>query len=84
MVWTFRILAGLNVLLLAFAFFYQSPGEDPAGAGMRLGFAVAYLIALAVVLGFYALVKARWVRIPLLVILALPLVSILYGIFLSL
>ncbi len=51
---------------------------------MRLGFAVAYLIALAVVLGLYALVKAKWVRIPLLAILALPLVSILYGISLSL
>ena len=84
MIWAFRILAALNLLLLAAAFLYQSPGEDPAGAGMRMGFAVAYLIALAVVLGLYALVKAKWVRLPLLAILALPFVSILYGIFLSL
>lgn len=84
MVWTFRILAALNLLLLAVTFFYQSPGEDPAGAGMRIGFAAAYLIALAVVLGLYAAVKTKWVRMPLLVVLALPLVSIGYGIVLSL
>ena len=84
MVWTFRILVGLNVLLLAAAFFYQSPGEDPAGAGLRLGFAVVYAIVLAAVLLLYRFVKMPSVRIPLLIVLALPAISILYGLSLSL
>ena len=84
MLWTFRILAALNGLLLAVTFLYRAPGEDPAGEGMRMGFGVAYAIALAVVLGLYALVRTPWVRVPLLAILVLPFVSILYGIYLSL
>ena len=84
MLWAFRILAVLNGLLLAAAFLYQAPGEDPAGAGMRLGFAVLYAILLAIVLAVYRFAKTPWVRIPMLVLLALPLLSILYGIALSL
>ena len=84
MVWTFRILAAVNVLLLLAAFFYQAPGEDPAGAGLRLGFAVVYAIALAMVLLLYRFVKTLWLRVPLLVVLALPLLSIVYGIGVSL
>lgn len=84
MQWTFRILAALNALLLAAAFFYQAPGEDTAGAGLRLGFAVFYAIALAVVLALYHFVKTPWVRVPLLVVLSLPALSIVYGIWLSL
>jgi glucan phosphoethanolaminetransferase (alkaline phosphatase superfamily) len=83
-VWTFRILAAVNVLLLLAAFFYQAPGEDPAGAGLRLGFAVVYAIALAMVLLLYRFVKTLWPRVPLLVVLALPLLSIVYGIGVSL
>lgn len=84
MMWAFRILATLNGLLLAAAFLYQSPGEDPAGAGLRLGFAVFYGIALTVVVLLYHFVKTSWVRMPMLVLLALPMVSIAYGISLSL
>ena len=74
----------MNVLLLLVAFFYQAPGEDPAGAGLRLGFAVFFAIALALVLLLYRFVKTPWLRVPLLVVLALPLLSIAYGIGLSL
>lgn len=81
--WTFRILAALNLALLGIAFLYQSPGEDPAGAGLRLGFAVIYAVALAAVLLLYRLVKATWVRAAMLVLLALPALSIGYGIWLS-
>ena len=81
--WTFRILAALNIVLLAMAFLYRSPGEDPAGAGLRLGFAVVYAIALAAVLLIHSLVKATWVRAAMLVLLALPALSIGYGIWLS-
>ena len=37
MVWSFRILAGVNLVLLAAASIYQAPGADPPGAGLRLG-----------------------------------------------
>lgn len=84
MVWSFRILAGVNLLLLAAAFFYQAPGEDPAGAGLRLGFAVIYALALAGVLLLYRFVTTLWVRVVLLVLLAMPLFSIAYGIAASL
>jgi hypothetical protein len=84
MVWTFRILATLNLLMLAAAFLYRAPGEDPAGAGLRLGFAVFYGIALALVLLVYHFVKANWVRVPMLALLTIPALSILYGIWLSL
>jgi hypothetical protein len=84
MVWSFRMLAGVNLLLLAAAFLYQAPGEDPAGAGLRLGFAVVYAIALAAVLLLYRFVTTPWVRVPLLVLLAMPLLSIAYGVALSL
>ena len=84
MLWAFRILATLNGLMLAAAFLYRSPGEDPAGAGLRLGFAVVYAIALAVVLLLYHFVKTPWVRVPMLILLALPALSIVYGISLSL
>lgn len=57
MLWAFRILATLNGLLLALAFLYQSPGEDPAGAGLRLGFAVIYAVLLAAVLLVYRFVS---------------------------
>jgi hypothetical protein len=83
MKWTFRILAALNLLLLAAALFYRAPGEDPAGEGMRMGFAVFYGIALGVVLALYR-IKAEWLRVILLVLLTLPPLSILYGIYLSL
>ncbi|MEP7348423.1 MAG: hypothetical protein ABI668_00565 [Sphingorhabdus sp.] len=59
-------------------------GEDPAGAGLRLGFAVFYALALAVVLLLYHFVKTPWVRVPMVILLALPRVSIAYGISLSL
>jgi glucan phosphoethanolaminetransferase (alkaline phosphatase superfamily) len=84
MVWSFRILAGVNLLLLAAAFLYQAPGEDPAGAGIRLGFAVFYAIALAAALLLYKCITTPWVRVPILVLLAMPLLSIAYGIALSL
>lgn len=84
MVWSFRILAGVNLLLLLAAFLYQAPGEAPAGAGLRLGFAVVYAMALAAVLLLYRFVKTSRLRVPLLVLLALPLFSIVYGIGLSL
>lgn len=84
MLWTFRILVALNVLLLAAAFLYQSPGEDPAGAGLRLGFAVFYAIAFGIVVLIYRVVGTSWVRVPMLILLALPALSILYGISLSL
>ncbi|HKX79819.1 MAG TPA: hypothetical protein VJM34_14980 [Novosphingobium sp.] len=84
MVLAFRILAGLNLLLLAFAFLYRSPGEDPAGAGMRMGFAVAFALALAVLLPLFHFVKTRWIRVPVLALLAIPALSIVYGISLSL
>lgn len=83
MQWTFRILAGLNSLLLALAFFDKPTGEDPAGEGMRLAFALFYAVALAVVAAVYHLIKKRWVRVTMLAILTLPLISILYGIWLS-
>ena len=80
----FRILATLNGLLLAAAFLYHSPGEDPAGAGLRLGFALFFAIALAAVLLLYHFFKTLWVRGPMLVVLTLPLLTIVYGIFRSL
>ena len=83
MPWPFRILAASNALLLAAAFLYRSPGEDPAGAGLRLGFAICYAIALAAVLLLYHFAKTLWVRVPMLVLLTLPLLSIVYGIWLS-
>lgn len=84
MQWAFMILAGTNLVLLALAFLYKPSGEDPAGEGMRLAFALFYAIALAAVLLLYRFVHRRGVRIALLVILTLPLLSILYGISLSL
>lgn len=83
MIWAFRILAMLNGLMVAAALLYQSPGEDPAGAGMRLGFAVFYAIALTIVIALYRWITARWFRIVLLMILALPIVSLAYGVALS-
>jgi hypothetical protein len=77
-VWTFRILAGLNLLLLALALFYQSPGEDPAGEGMRMGIAVFYGLVLGIVLALYR-IKAQWLRVILLVLLALPPLLVVYG-----
>jgi hypothetical protein len=82
MKWAFRILAALNLLLLAVALFYQAPGEDPAGAGMRLGFAVFFGIALALMLLLYRVAKTDWIRTPILIVLAVPLLSIVYGIIL--
>jgi hypothetical protein len=84
MKWAFRILATLDALLLLLAFFYQAPGEDPAGAGLRLGFAVVFAISLTAVLLLYRFCKTPWVRVPLLVLLALPALSVLYGISLTL
>jgi|GEM_PF-5379170 hypothetical protein len=83
MFWAFRILATLNALMLAAAFLYRSPGEDAAGMGMRIGFAVFYAIALAVVLLLYHFVKTPWVRVPMLVVLTLPIVLIVYGMYQS-
>ncbi len=82
MTWAFRILAGLSGLLLAVMFFYHSSGEDAAGRGMREGFAMLYLIALAVVALAYWLIKWQPVRIVLLVLLAIPLLVTAYGVLL--
>jgi hypothetical protein len=84
MQWAFRILAVSNGLIMAVMFLYQSPGEDPAGAGMRLGFAVFYALVLGAVLLTYHFVRTSWVRVPLLVLLGLPLLSIVYTMALSL
>ena len=80
----FRLLVILNGLMLAAAFFYRSPGEDPAGAGMRLGFAVVYAALLAGALLLYHFVRLPWVRIAVLIFLTLPALSVLYGVLLSL
>ena len=82
MTWAFRILAGFSALLLAVLFFYHASGEDAAGRGMREGFAVLYLIALAVVLLSYWLIKWQPVRIILLALLAVPLLVTVYGVLL--
>ena len=84
MTWAFRILAGLNLLLLAVALFYQAPGEDPAGEGLRLGFAFFFAIALGLMLALYRFAKTDWIRIPILVVLTVPLLSIVYAAYLSL
>ncbi len=83
MLWTFRILAGLNILMLAAAFLYQSPGEDPAGISMRIGIAVFYALFLAAVLAIYHFAKSRWARIPMLILLALPILLVVHGLSLS-
>lgn len=77
---TFRMLVALNAVLLLIAFFYQSPGEDPAGGGIRLGFAVLYAIIFVSVLLIYRFGRTPWVRVPMLAVLTLPLLLILYGI----
>jgi hypothetical protein len=64
MVWSFRILTGVDLVLLAAALLYQVPGEDPAGAGLRLGFAVFYAMASAVVLLLYRFVRRRAYGFP--------------------
>lgn len=74
MQWTFRILAALNLVLLAVTFFHRAPGEDPAGRAMREGFTVIHASALIIVVLLYTMVRAPWVRMPLLVLLALPFV----------
>ncbi len=84
MIWAFRILATLNLLLIALAFFYQSPGEDAAGAGLRLGLAVVYAFIFVGVMLLYRFVSSPSVRVPVLAVLTLPMISILYGILLSL
>jgi hypothetical protein len=78
--WAFRLLATLNALLLTAAFLYQSPGEDAAGAGLRLWYAIVYAVALGAVLLVHQLVKIRWVRVTMLALLAVPLLLILYGV----
>lgn len=83
MLWAFRLLLGLNLLMLAAAFLYQSPGEDPAGAGLRLGAAVVYALTLGAAVLIYRFAKSPWVRVPMLALMTLPVVSILYGIWLS-
>lgn len=80
----FKIMATLNGLLLAVAFLYKSPGEDPAGAGLRVAFAVFYAIGLALALLLYRFVKTPWVRMPVLALLTVPMLLIVYGIWLSL
>jgi len=80
----FRVLVGLNALLLAFTLFYRSSGEDPAGEGMRMGFAAVYLVSLAVVLAIYQLVKWQPVRVVMLALLCLPVLITLYGVTLML
>jgi len=82
--WAFRILAGLNLLVVAFGFLYQPPGEDPAGTGMRLGLAALYAIYVGAAVGIHVLVKARWVEVAMVVLLALPAVWALYILSLSL
>lgn len=84
MTWAFRILAGFSALLLAVLFFYHSSGEDAAGRGMREGFAILYLIALAIILLAYRLIKWRPMRIFLLMLLAIPLLVTVYGVLLML
>lgn len=79
----FKILAALDIVLLGAAFLYQSPGEDPAGAGLRLGFAVIFAVLLAGALLLYHFVATPWVRVPVLIVLALPILSMLYGVWLS-
>lgn len=83
MTWAFRILATLDIVLLGAASFYQSPGEDPAGAGMRLGFAVVFAILLAGALLLYRFAATPWVRVPVLLVLALPVLSLVYGAWLA-
>jgi hypothetical protein len=80
LVWAFRILATLNALLLAVAFLYQSPGEDAAGAGLRLWYAIVYAIALSAVLLVHRFVRIRWVQVIMLALLASPFLLILYGV----
>lgn len=46
--------------------------------------AVFYAMAVAAVLLLYRLLTTPWVRLPFMVLLALPLLSIVYGIALSL
>ena len=84
MQWPFRILLAANALMLAAAFLYKSPCEDPAGTGLRLGFAIFYAVCLAVVLLLYHFINTPWVRIPMLALLTLPLFIIAYGVWRSL
>lgn len=83
MLWTFRILAALNLILLAAAFFYRPPGEDPAGTTMRLGFAVVAATMLGAILAIYRLADMRWLRAVVLAVLALPPLALAYAAWLA-
>lgn len=82
--WTFKILAALNGLLILVLFFYKASGEDPAGEGMRLGVATIMLFAYATILAGYWLIKWKPLRVVLLILLALPIITTVYGVMLML
>jgi hypothetical protein len=82
--WTFKILAALNGLLILVLFFYKASGEDPAGEGMRLGVATIMLFAYAAILAGYLLIKWKPLRVVLLILLALPIITTVYGVMLML
>lgn len=82
--WTFKILAALNGLLILVLFFYKASGEDPAGEGMRLGVATIMLFAYAAILAGYWLIKWKPLRVVLLILLALPIITTVYGVMLTL
>lgn len=82
--WTFRILAALDLILLAAAFFCRPPGEGAAGAGMRLGFTVVAATMFGVILAIYRLADMRWLRGVVLGVLALPPLVLAYWAWLSL
>ena len=82
MSWAFRIIAALNGLLLAVLFFYRASGEDAAGRGMREGAALLYLMALAVTLLAYWLIKWWPLRILILVVMSVPLLLTIYALLL--
>jgi hypothetical protein len=83
MLWTFRMFAALDLVLLAAAFLYRPVGEDPAGAAMRLGFTVVAATMFGVILVIYRLADMRWLRIVVLAVMALPVLALAYGAWLS-
>lgn len=82
--WAYRILVTLNGLLLAVLFFYKSSGEDPAGEGMRLGMATLMAIIFAGIVAGYWFIKWKPFRLVMLLLLALPIIVTIYGVFLML
>ena len=74
MKWVFWLVVGVDALAMLAMIFADDSNQDAAGRGLQSGFGVIGFIILAGLAALYWFSRTRVIRVPVLILLVLPII----------